>query len=170
MTCVIASNCEPKGSSDNTSCEGMSRHEWLTSKWCRWSRSCTWLIELTFTFWLLAQTIACKPSNQELSVTELFAIMPATFSGSGFTWSASCDGDKIFHPSFFSCARKCSMRCPNFLTKSWFVVLREASVNHEPFDLDIHVSNLVYRGGDTKTMTVPHAGSFIFIVFVTIFS
>ena len=61
------------------------------------------------------------------------------------------------------------MRCPNFLTKSWFVVEREASECHEPFDLDIHVSDLVYRGGDTKTMTVPHAGSFIFIAFVTPF-
>jgi hypothetical protein len=105
-------------------------------------------------FYALAQTLACKPSNQALSVTEFYAMMPATFSGSGFTWSAGCDGDKMLRPPL--APGKYRMRCPISLTDSWFVVEREASEHDEPFDLNIHVSDLVYRGGDMKTITVPH--------------
>jgi hypothetical protein len=105
-------------------------------------------------FYFLAEVLACKPSTKSMSVTKIYAMTPATFSGSGFRWSVGCDGDLMLRPPFPP--GKYRMRCPIALVDSWFVVEREATEDDEPIDLPIHVSDLVYRGGELKTTTVLH--------------
>lgn len=105
-------------------------------------------------FYFMAQSLACKPSSKSLSVTELYAMMPATFSGSGFSWSVGCDGDRMLRPPFL--AGKYRMRCPIATTDSLFIVERDATEEDEPVDLPLHVSDLVHRGGDMKAIRIPH--------------
>lgn len=105
-------------------------------------------------FYYLAENLACKPSNKALSVTEFYAMNPATFSGSGFRWSVGCDGDLMLRPSLLP--GKYRMRCPITATDGYFVVQREATEDDEPIELPIHVSDLHYKGGEMKTITVTH--------------
>lgn len=48
----------------------------------------------------LAENMPCKPSQYSLSLSEIFAMVPATFSGSGFRFSFGCDGDMALRPAF----------------------------------------------------------------------
>ena len=50
--------------------------------------------------YVLAENLPCKPSNESLALSETYAMVPATFSGSGFRYSFGCDGDMMLRPAF----------------------------------------------------------------------
>lgn len=50
-------------------------------------------------FYVLAENFACQPSKASLAATKVFAMVPATFSGSGFRYSIGCGGDKMIAPA-----------------------------------------------------------------------
>lgn len=50
--------------------------------------------------YVLAENLPCKPSNYSLSQSEAYAMVPATYSGSGFQYSFGCDGDMALRPAF----------------------------------------------------------------------
>jgi hypothetical protein len=46
----------------------------------------------------LAENFPCRPSKESMDLTELYAMVPSTFSGSGFRYSVGCDGDAMLRP------------------------------------------------------------------------
>lgn len=104
--------------------------------------------------YVLAENLPCKPSNESLALSETYAMVPATFSGSGFRYSFGCDGDMMLRPAFS--AGKYRMHCTISLSDCFFVVERDATEADEPYLIKIHVSDLCYSGGPRKVVTAPH--------------
>lgn len=50
--------------------------------------------------YVLAENLPCNPSKCSLGLSVIFAMVPATFSGSGFSFSFGCDGDMQLRPAF----------------------------------------------------------------------
>jgi hypothetical protein len=46
----------------------------------------------------MAESFACQPSEQSIAANMAFAMVPATFSGSGFRYSFGCGGEKELRP------------------------------------------------------------------------
>jgi hypothetical protein len=49
--------------------------------------------------YVLAENLPCKPTEKTLALSEVYAMVPATFSGSGFRYSLGCDGDLMLCPA-----------------------------------------------------------------------
>jgi hypothetical protein len=73
---------------------------------CRFTNpiDCMEKIKVVFTLnsdvlYVLAENLPCKPSKYSLSLSEIYAMVPATFSGSGFRFSFGCDGEMALRPA-----------------------------------------------------------------------
>jgi hypothetical protein len=94
--------CAQKGILDNAKLPIMAY-----CRTCRFTNpiDCMEKIKVVFTLnsdvlYVLAENLPCKPSKYSLSLSEIFAMVPATFSGSGFRFSFGCDGDMALRPAF----------------------------------------------------------------------
>jgi len=107
-------------------------------------------------FYVLAENFEFKAMKKAMKEDEMFAIVPATFTGSGFRYSLGCGGDQMLRPAL--AAGKYRMHCPIAMADSCLVVERDATEDDEPHVLAVHVSDIVYRGGadQVKMLTVPH--------------
>jgi len=128
---------------------------------CRFSNpiDCMEKIKVVFilntdVLYVLVENLPCKPSKHSYSLSEILAMVPATFSGSGFRFSFGCDGDMALRPAFN--AGKYRMHCTISMSDVFLVVERDATEADEPYTLKVHVSDLDYRGGPRKIVTVPH--------------
>lgn len=106
MTMKLTPNCQRCGSAvcaverfsdipTQAYCEG-----------CRYQNSfdCLSKIKVVFildrdVFYALAESFACQPSKASMAANKVFAMVPATFSGSGFRYSIGCDGDMMLRPA-----------------------------------------------------------------------
>jgi hypothetical protein len=106
MTMKLTPNCKRCGSAvcaverfsdipTQANCEG-----------CRYLNSfdCLSKIKVVFildrdVFYALAESFACQPSKASMAANKVFAMVPATFSGSGFRYSMGCGGDKMLRPA-----------------------------------------------------------------------
>lgn len=106
MTMKLTPNCQRCGSAvcaverfsdvpTQAYCEG-----------CRYQNSfdCLSKIKVVFildrdVFYVLAESFACQPSKASMAANKVFAMVPATFSGSGFRYSMGCGGDLMLRPS-----------------------------------------------------------------------
>lgn len=145
MVCVLDKNGKlPKGAY----CEGCRYYNVMDS---------TTKIKVIFmlsndVFYVLAENFACQPSKASLDATKVFAIVPATFSGSGFRYSIGCRGDEMVAPSLP--AGRYRMHCPVARTDNYLVVERDANDEDKPIILPIHVSDYVCRKADDECKTV----------------
>jgi len=108
-------------------------------------------------FYVLAENFACQPSKASTKANKVFAMVPATFSGSGFRYSFGCGGDKELRPCLP--AGRYRMHCPVSKTDNYLVVERDANADDKPANLVLHVSDIVCRANTDdkrKTLTAPH--------------
>lgn len=49
--------------------------------------------------YVLAENFACRPSTESMNLTELYALVPSTFTGSGFRFSVGCGGEAMLRPA-----------------------------------------------------------------------
>lgn len=108
-------------------------------------------------FYVLSQNFQCTASESIMEVTEAKVHIPATSSGSGWRVYAGCGEEEglMYRPALPPGLYR--MHCPLICTQNYLRVKREAKENDEPFDLEIHHSELVVRPGDEqRTLTAPH--------------
>lgn len=156
--------CERCGTPTCANIENIAKVEMPLTSWCRSCRfenpiDCLSKINVVFVLnndvlYVLAESMACKPSNLSLSLSVFYTMVPATFSGSGFQFSVGCDGERMIRPEIPKGVYR--MHCPIALTDNWFVVERDATPEDEPHLCEVHVSDHVYRGGKRNILSVPH--------------
>lgn len=105
-------------------------------------------------FHALAESFRLESMEKALRDDELFCVVPGTFTGSGFRYSLGCGGSQEVRPALE--AGKYRMHCPLAMTKNYLTVVRDATDADEPVAVSIHVSDLVFKGGERKNLTVPH--------------
>lgn len=126
-----------------------------------------------------ADNLGCPPVPAAFANTEIFAPIPATSTGSGFSYSVGCDsidGSKNMICPALKPGRY-RMRCPISTTDGFLVVEEEAKSEDKPVRLDLKVSDMLIKEhleehspdatespfAKFKTVTVPH-GKIIFQV------
>ena len=90
-----------------------------------------------------------------MGATCMFAVIPATSTGSGFRYSVGCGGDLQFCPALEP--GRYRMHCPVAKTDNYLFVQREATDEDEPCEVKLAVSDMVVRPGDQlKTFYATH--------------
>jgi len=115
--------------------------------------------------YILAENFACTPSAESLSVTNVFAAIPANSTGSGYSYCIGTGADTEIAPALPP--GKYRMHCPVALTDNYLVVKGDAVEGDSPVKLKLNISDLVYRHKKGKTkaeLHVPH-GKIIFDLF-----
>jgi hypothetical protein len=93
--------------------------------------------------------------NLETEDSELVAVVPATFTGSGYRYSLGCGGDTEMRSELE--AGRYTIKCPIAMASTFLEVERDATEEDEPHVLRIHVSDMLHRSGRRpKTLKVPH--------------
>eukprot|EP00542_Grammatophora_oceanica_P006712 CAMPEP_0194063152 /NCGR_PEP_ID=MMETSP0009_2-20130614/79583_1 /TAXON_ID=210454 /ORGANISM="Grammatophora oceanica, Strain CCMP 410" /LENGTH=445 /DNA_ID=CAMNT_0038715171 /DNA_START=87 /DNA_END=1424 /DNA_ORIENTATION=- len=107
--------------------------------------------------YVLAENFACQPSKASMAANQLFAAVPATFSGSGFRYNLGCGGDDTMMGPALAKGRY-RMHCPVSKTDNYLMVENDASEEDEPVTLPLHVSDIVCKrpGDERKTLRVKH--------------
>ena len=106
--------------------------------------------------YVLAESFACKPSQRSMAANKVFAMVPATFSGTGLRYSLGCGGDKMLREALP--AARYRMHCPVSRTDNYLIVERNANEQDEPVQVKLHVSDIVCRKptDQRKTIRSPH--------------
>ena len=106
--------------------------------------------------YVLAENFACQPSKKSMAANKVFAVVPATFSGTAFRYSMGCGGDKMLRDALP--AGRYRMHCPVSRTDNYLVVGRNAREDDPPVSLQLHVSDVVCRKPNDarKTLTLEH--------------
>jgi len=106
-------------------------------------------------FYVLMENFACTPSKASMGATLMFAVIPATSTGSGFRYSVGCGGDLMFCPSLEP--GRYRMHCPVAKTDNYLFVQRKATDDDEPCQVKLAVSDMVVKPGEKlKTFYAPH--------------
>ena len=107
--------------------------------------------------YVLAENFACTPSAESMSHTKVFAAVPATSTGSGFSYSVGTgEGNEVapgLEPGQYR------MHCPVAKTDNYLVVRRKSNEYEKPVTLRMKVSDLVCNHSLRKEktiLTVPH--------------
>lgn len=106
MTMKLTPNCQRCGSAvcaverfrdipTDAYCDGCRYHN---------SLECLTKIKVVFVInrdvlYVLAENFACQPSQASMAANKVFAVVPATFTGSGFRYSMGCGGEKMMRPA-----------------------------------------------------------------------
>ena len=104
--------------------------------------------------------LGCPPVPAAVANTLIFAPVPATSTGSGFSYTTGFDrgGKKMVCPAL--APGRYRMRCPISCTDGFLEVQKEATNDSEPIVLKCKVSEMVVRDSldkkDWKTIQVPH--------------
>ena len=107
--------------------------------------------------YILAENFACTPSAKSMSHTKVFAAVPATSTGSGFSYSVGTGELTEIAPGLEP--GKYRMHCPVAKTDNYLVVRRKSEENEEPVTLQMKVSDLVcnhHMKSEKTVLTVPH--------------
>jgi hypothetical protein len=107
--------------------------------------------------YILAENFACTPSAESMSHTKVFAAVPATATGSGFSYSIGTGQETEIAPGLEP--GKYRMHCPVAKTDNYLVVRRKSNETEKPVTLRFKVSDLVCKhpmGRDKAVLTVPH--------------
>lgn len=87
--------------------------------------------------YILAENYACTPSTESLAQTRAFAVVPATATGSGFSYSVGT-GEGQIAPELDK--GRYRMHCPVAKTDNYLIVGRNSNENEKHTILRIHVS------------------------------
>ncbi|KAL7545297.1 hypothetical protein ACHAWF_008652 [Thalassiosira exigua] len=93
--------------------------------------------------YILAENYACTPSSESMSVTSVFAAVPANSTGSGYSYCVGTGEGTEISPVL--APGRYRMHCPVAKTDNYLVVKREANDKDEPVELNMKVSDLVYK-------------------------
>ncbi|KAL7541318.1 hypothetical protein ACHAXR_010801 [Thalassiosira sp. AJA248-18] len=104
--------------------------------------------------YVLAENYACTPSADSMSVTSVFAIVPANSTGSGFSYCIGTGKDTEIAPALEP--GKYRMHCPVAKTDNYLVVKRQTRDDDKPVQLNMKVSELVHTGQNGKTKKELH--------------
>ena len=111
--------------------------------------------------YVLAENYACTPSAKSMGETSVFAAVPATSTGSGFSYSIGTGKETEIAPALP--AGRYRMHCPVAKTDNFLVVKRDVAETDTPIKLKMKVSQLVCKHSkrgpcNTKkaTLEVPH--------------
>mmetsp|Transcript_13322 Transcript_13322/g.31492 ORF Transcript_13322/g.31492 Transcript_13322/m.31492 type:complete len:770 (+) Transcript_13322:541-2850(+) len=107
--------------------------------------------------YILAENYACTPSKKSMSYTRLFAAVPATSTGSGYSYCVGTGGDNEIAPALGP--GRYRMHCPVAKTDNYLVVRGEARACDEATKLRLKVSDLVYNHKSStkrRVVEVPH--------------
>jgi class 3 adenylate cyclase len=107
--------------------------------------------------YILAENFACTPSAESLSVTNVFAAIPANSTGSGYSYCIGTGSETEIAPALPP--GKYRMHCPVALTDNYLIVKGDAVDGDPPVKLKLNISDLVYRHKKGKTkaeLHVPH--------------
>lgn len=107
--------------------------------------------------YVLAENFACTPSAESMSHTKVFAAVPATATGSGFSYSIGTGEGTEIAPGLEP--GKYRMHCPVAKTDNYLVVRRKSNETERPVTLRMKVSDLVCKhpmGKERAVLTVPH--------------
>jgi class 3 adenylate cyclase len=111
----------------------------------------------TDVLYVLAENFACTPSSESMSHTKVFAAVPATATGSGFSYSIGTGEGAEIAPALEP--GKYRMHCPVAKTDNYLVVRRKSQESERPVTLPVKVSDLVWKhpfGKERAVLTVPH--------------
>jgi len=107
--------------------------------------------------YILAENYACTPSAESLAQTRAFAAVPATATGSGFSYSVGTGEDQIA-PMLDK--GRYRMHCPVAKTDNYLIVERNSKENENHTNLRINVSDLTVKHSSNETekveLRVPH--------------
>lgn len=108
--------------------------------------------------YILAENYSCKPSQDSMAQTAVFAAVPATSTGSGFAYSVGTGEETEIAPALPS--GRYRMHCPVAKTDNFLVVKRDCVDADEPINLTVKVSELVFkkdkRDSKRTSLEVPH--------------
>lgn len=107
--------------------------------------------------YVLAENFACTPSAESMSHTKVFAAVPATSTGSGFSYSIGTGEESEVAPVLEPGQYR--MHCPVAKTDNYLVVTRRSDDYEKPVTLRMKVSDLVCKNSMRKSktvLTVPH--------------
>mmetsp|Transcript_14243 Transcript_14243/g.29928 ORF Transcript_14243/g.29928 Transcript_14243/m.29928 type:complete len:899 (+) Transcript_14243:95-2791(+) len=107
--------------------------------------------------YILAENYACNPSAKSMSLTSVYATVPATATCSGFSYSVGTGKETEIAPALPP--GKYRMHCPVAKTDNYLVVEKPCEETDEPCKLPMKVSELVFnhKHGTNKTiLTAPH--------------
>ncbi len=115
--------------------------------------------------YVLAENYACTPSAKSMSLTSVFAAVPATSTCSGFSYSVGTGKDTEIAPALPP--GKYRMHCPVAKTDNYLVVEKSCKDTDEPFKLPLKVSELVFNNkhGSNKTVVKAPHGKIQFDIF-----
>ena len=107
--------------------------------------------------YILAENYACTPSTESLAQTRAFAVVPATATGSGFSYSVGT-GEGQIAPELDK--GRYRMHCPVAKTDNYLIVGRNSKENENHTILRIRVSELTMKQSSKETekvvLKVPH--------------
>lgn len=107
--------------------------------------------------YVLAENFACTPSTESMSHNCAFAPVPATSTGSGFSYCVGTGKDTEIAPVLEP--GRYRMHCPVSRTDNYLVVKSESNPSDNPIQLQLKVSDLIFQhreGQQKATLTVPH--------------
>ena len=107
--------------------------------------------------YILAENYACTPSIESMSVSSIFAAVPANSTGSGYSYCIGTGPDTEIAPALEP--GKYRMHCPIAKTDNYLIVKRKAVDKDRAVRLDMKVSDLVYihkKGKKKSELQVPH--------------
>lgn len=107
--------------------------------------------------YVLAENYACTPSAESMSVTSVFAAVPANSTGSGYSYCIGTGKETEIAPALEP--GRYRMHCPVAKTDNYLVVERDASDKDKAVKLHVKVSDLVFnhtKGNKKVELQVPH--------------
>ena len=107
--------------------------------------------------YILAENYACTPSKKSMSYTRVFAAVPATSTGSGYSYCVGTGSDNEIAPALGP--GRYRMHCPVAKTDNYLVVQGEARECDKATKLRLNVSDLVYNHKSRtkrRVLEVPH--------------
>jgi len=107
--------------------------------------------------YVLAENYACTPSAESMSVTSVFAAVPANSTGSGYSYCVGTGKDTEIAPAL--APGRYRMHCPVAKTDNYLVVKRKASDKDKAVPLSMKISDLVYshkKGKKKAELHAPH--------------
>mmetsp|Transcript_19849 Transcript_19849/g.42591 ORF Transcript_19849/g.42591 Transcript_19849/m.42591 type:complete len:802 (-) Transcript_19849:65-2470(-) len=107
--------------------------------------------------YILAENYACTPSAESMSVTSVFAAVPANSTGSGYSYFVGTGEGSQIAPALEP--GRYRMHCPVAKTDNYLVIKRKASDKDKAVHLHMKISDLVYshkKGKKKAELEAPH--------------
>lgn len=105
--------------------------------------------------YVLAENFACTPSSESMSHTSVFAAVPATSTGSGFSYCVGTGKDTEIAPALEP--GRYRMHCPVAKTDNYLIVRKKCKEDDEPVKLRMKVSDLVHSHKSWNNKTILHS-------------